>query len=144
MRNAALHTLHTADGTPVCNVSFDLSDVQLAACARAVDAERVARYRGAELGTDEVLALQDLTGVSDELHRLAEHEAHGTVVLQLARFAAMHDALVHWLAGVSDRGWAREDEQADRPLIAALVEPMGELREEAVRAVLGASAPQPG
>lgn len=138
MLNPELRTLLAADGTPVCNVSFDLSAAQLAACARCTDAVRVAHFRSDELGTDDVLALQELTGVVDELHRLAEHEAHGTLVLPLARFTALHDALGTWVAELDARGWAREDEQADRPLIEALLSPMAELREQGVRAVLAA------
>ncbi len=143
MLNPELRTLLAADGTPVCNVSFDLSAAQLAACARCADAVRVTHFRGDALSTDEVLALQELTGVTDELHRLAEHEAHGTVVLPLARFAALHDALGTWAADLDARGWAREDEQADRPMIDALLAPMADLREQAVRSVLVEGASQP-
>jgi hypothetical protein len=113
MVNAELRTLHAADGTPVCNVSFDLSTEQ---------------------------ALRELTGVSDELHRLAEPGAHATVVLPLARFAALHDALTEWVAHHDQLGWMREDDAAIYPMIAALTDPMASLREDALHAVLGAGA----
>ncbi|MCW3004444.1 MAG: hypothetical protein JWQ20_3742 [Conexibacter sp.] len=144
MVNEEIHTLHDADGTPVCNVSFDLSAAQLAAAARAVEAIRLERHRHQELSTDDVLALRELTGLSDELHRLAEHGAHGTVVLQLARFVALHDALVEWLHAAEDRGWMREDDAEAHPLIAALVDPMATLRADALHAVLGTGAQAPG
>src|SRR3954451_24905682 len=110
MVNEEIHTLHDADGTPVCNVSFDLSAAQLAAAARAVEAIRLERHRHLELSTDDVLALRELTGLSDELHRLAEHDANATVVLPLARFVALHDALAEWLHTIAERGWMREDD----------------------------------
>jgi hypothetical protein len=140
MVNAELRTLHAADGTPVCNVSFDLSAQQLQGTARAVEATRLHRHQNAELSTDDVLALRELTGVSDELHRLAEPGAHGTVVLPLARFVALHDALTEWVAHHDERGWMREDDAAVHPMIAALLDPMAALREAALHAVLGESA----
>src|ERR1700712_1060207 len=138
MVNAELRTLHATDGTPVCNVSFDLSNAQLAATARAVEATRLDRHQNLELSTDDVLSLRELTGISDELHRLAEPGAHGTVVLPLGRFAALHDALVEWLHTADERGWMREDDTAIHPMIAALIDPMAELRADALQAVLGA------
>ncbi len=140
MVNAEIRTLHAADGTPVCNVSFDLSAQQLAAAAQVVEAVRLLRHQNAELSTDDVLALRELTGVSDELHRLAEAGAHGTVVLPLARFAALHDALTEWVHVADERGWMREDDAAVHPVIAALLDPMAALREDALHAVLGESA----
>jgi hypothetical protein len=140
MVHAEIRTLHAADGTPVCNVSFDLSAEQLQAMVRAVEAMRLHRHQNAELSTDDVLALRELTSVSDELHRLAEPGAHATVVLPLARFAALHDALGEWVRVADERGWMREDDAAIYPLIAALLDPMASLREEALHAVLGDSA----
>ena len=140
MVNAELRTLHAADGTPVCNVSFDLSAQQLHAAARAAEAVRLERHRHQELSTDDVLALRELTGLSDELHMLAEQDAHATVILQLARFVALHDALSEWLAAADERGWMREDDQAIHPLVAALIDPMASLRADALHAVLGESA----
>ena len=140
MVNAEIRTLHAADGTPVCNVSFDFSAEQLQATARAVEATRLFRHQNQELSTDDVLALRELTSVSDELHRLAEPGAHATVVLPLARFAGLHDALTEWVHVQDERGWMREDDAAIHPMIAALLDPMAGLREEALQAVLGDSA----
>jgi hypothetical protein len=140
MVNAEIRTLHAADGTPVCNVSFDLSAMQVAAAVRAVDAIRLHRHQNAELSTDDVLALRELTSVSDELHRLAEGQAHASLVLPLARFAALHDALTEWVALHDDRGWMRGDDAEIHPIVAALLDPMASLREDALHAVLGADA----
>jgi hypothetical protein len=140
MVNAELRTLHAADGTPVCNVSFDLSAEQLHAAARAAEAIRLERHRHQALSTDDVLALRELTGLSDELHMLADQGAHATVILQLARFVALHDALLEWLAAAAQRGWMREDDLAIHPFVAALVDPMASLRADALQAVLGETA----
>lgn len=140
MVNSEVRILHDADGTPVANVSFDLSAEQLAATARVAEAVRVARHQNLELSTDDVLAMRELTGVADELHRLAEHGAHGTVVLPLARFSALHDALSEWVHDADERGWMREDEAAVHPMIDALLGPMADLRAEALHAVLGDGA----
>ncbi|HEV7494456.1 hypothetical protein [Baekduia sp.] len=140
MVNAELRTLHAADGTPVCNVSFDLSAEQLHATARAAEAIRLERHRHQALSTDDVLALRELTGLSDELHMLADHGANATVILQLARFVALHDALSEWIAAADERGWMREDDQAIHPLVAALLDPMASLRADALHAVLGEAA----
>jgi hypothetical protein len=143
MVNAELRTLHAADGTPVCNVSFDLSTEQLKATLRAVEGTRLHRHQNAELSTDDVLALRELTGVSDELHGLAEPGAHATVVLPLARFVALHDALGEWVHAADARGWMREDDAAIHPLVAALLDPMAALRADALQAVLGEGSPEP-
>jgi hypothetical protein len=140
MVNAELRTLHAADGTPVCNVSFDLSAEQLHAAARAAEAIRLQRHRHEALSTDDVLALRELTGLSDELHQLADQGAHATVVLPLARFVALHDALSEWIAAADERGWMREDDQAIHPFVAALLDPMASLRADALHAVLGEAA----
>ena len=141
MVNPEIRTLHEADGTPVCNVSFDLSAAQLAAAAQAVEAVRLARHRHESLSTDDVLALRELTSVSDELQRLSEHDAHATLVLPLARFAALHDALGEWTHELGARGWMREDEQEPFAMVEALIEPMASLRARALQAALGETAP---
>jgi hypothetical protein len=137
MVNAELRTLHAADGTPVCNVSFDLSAEQLKAAARAAESIRLERHRNHELSTDDVLALRELTSISDELHTLADHGAHATLVLPLARFVTLHDALTEWVHTADGRGWMREDDAEIHPLVAAMVDPMASLRADALHAVLG-------
>ena len=137
MVQAELHMLHDADGHPVCNVSFDLSAEQVATAAHAVEAVRLLRHRGEALSTDDVLALRELTGLSDELHALAEQQGHASLLLTLARFSALHDALVEWVHAGEERGWMREDDREHHDRAAALLDPMGALREDALHAVLG-------
>jgi hypothetical protein len=137
MVNAELRMLHAPDGTAVCNVSFDLSAQQLDGAAKVAEAVRLDRHRNHALSTDDVLALRELTGVSDELHLLAEQQAHATVVMTLARFAALHDALTEWIHAADDRGWMREEEQEIHPFVAGLLDPMADLRADALHAMLG-------
>lgn len=144
MVNAAILMLHDPDGTPVCNVAFDLSADQLAAAAHAAGEVRTERHRGAVLGTDEVLAMRELTSVVDELDGYAEAAGHKTLTMPLGRMAALHDALDEWLATRAERGWLRDADEAAHPLVAALVGPMGALRADAVRATLEAHAQAPG
>ena len=136
MVNAEIRTLREPDGTPVCNAAFDLSVDQLRAAAHACSEIRAERHRGEEMETDAVLALRELTGVCDELDRLAEADGHATVVLPLARFAALHDALDEWVATRTERGWLREEEQDAMAIVDALLAPMAALRAEGYRATL--------
>jgi hypothetical protein len=144
MVNPELHTLHDADGLPVSNVSFDLSADQVAAAAHAVEAVRLERHRHESLSTDDVLALRELTSLSDELHELAAQQAHARMLLTLARFAALHDALSDWTHAATERDWMREDDREHYALVDALLEPMAQLRAEAVRSALGQGAQAPG
>ena len=137
MVNAHVHTLHEPDGTPVCNVSFDLSDLQVRAAAHATGELVVERHRGVALELDDVLALRQLTGVRDELDSLVEAGAHATIVLPLARFIVLHDAVDEWVATRVERGWTREADDEALPFLEALLGPMADLRADALAAVLG-------
>jgi hypothetical protein len=139
MVNSELHTLRDADGHPVCNVSFDLSADQVSAAAGVVEAVRLERHRHETLSTDDVLALRELTGLSDELHSLADHGAHASLLLTLARFTALHDALAEFIATADERGWMRDEDRGRYTIVDALLDPMAELRADALQAVLGAT-----
>ncbi len=140
MVNAEIGTLLAPDGTPVTNVAFDLSAMQLAACAHAVAEVLLERHRGATLDVDGVLALRELTALRDELDRLAAAEGHATLVLPLARFIALHDALDEWVVGRTGSDRLREADAEALPVAGALLAPMAELRRDALAAALGASA----
>jgi hypothetical protein len=144
MVNASIRTLHEPDGTPVCNAVFDLSAEQLSAAAHASGEIRTERHRGEALGIDDVLALRELTGVCDELHRLADAGGHATVVLPLARLAALHHALDDWAHTRTERGWLREAEEEMLPMVRAMLAPMGELHAEGLVATLGSRAETQG
>ncbi len=141
MVNTAITTLHEPDGTPVCNVAFDLSDAQLRAAAHAVGEVLVERHRGRELDVEAVLALRELTGVRDELDLLAGGEGHATLVMPLGRFIALHDALDEWVISRTGRDWRREADEEHLPFARAMLGPMEALREDALAAALGTPRP---
>lgn len=139
MVNAEIQQLHEPDGTPVCNVAFDLSADQLTASSHAIGEMLVERHRGQALEIDDVLALRELTGVRDELGMLAEAGGHAHLVMTLARFIALHDALDEYVCTRGGRDWAREADREALPFTGALLGPMSELRAEALAAILGTS-----
>jgi hypothetical protein len=141
MVNAEIRTLHEVDGTPVCNVAFDLSAAQLGATAHACGEIVLERHRGQALETDDVLALRELTAVRDEVDRLAEAGGHARLVLPLARFIALHDATHEYVDTRAERAWAREADDEAVPLLGAILAPMDDLRTRAVTATLAAAAP---
>jgi len=141
MVNAEVQTLQAPDGTPVTNVAFDLSAVQLAAASYASAEMLVERHRGQELDVDDVLALRELTGLRDELDRLVEGGGHASMLLPLARFIVLHDAVDEWVATRTARDWLRKADEEALPVAGALLDPMADLRERALDATLTADQP---
>jgi hypothetical protein len=139
MLNAEIRMLEAPDGTPVTNASFDLSHQQLDAAALACAAVRRERHHAPALETDEVLALRELTSLCDELEHLAGDGGHATVVMPLARLAALHDALDHWVERRAEEEKLPQSETAAFPLVSALLGPLASVREDGVRAALGAA-----
>src|SRR4051794_22439448 len=140
MVNAEIQQLSAPDGTPVCNVAFDLSAAQLAADSHALGEILVERHRGAALEIDDVLALRELTGVRDEIHRLAEAGGHAHLLLPLSRLIALHDALDEYVCSRTGRDWARDADREALPLVGALLGPMADLRADALQAALSSSS----
>jgi hypothetical protein len=139
MVNEEIQQLHEPDGAPVCNVGFDLSAAQLSAASHAVGEILVERHRGQALDIDDVLALRELTGVRDELQVLADADAHARMLLPLARFIALHDAVDEYVVTRTGRDWIRDADREALPLAGALLGPMASLRADALAAVLGTS-----
>ena len=139
MVNEEIQQLHEPDGTPVCNVGFDLSAQQLAAASFAVGEILVERHRGQALEIDDVLALRELTGVRDELQVLADANANARLLLPLGRFNALHDAVDEYVVTRTGRDWLRDADREALPYVGALLAPMAALRADALAAVLGSS-----
>src|SRR5688500_2938477 len=139
MVNEEIQQLHEPDGTPVCNVGFDLSAAQLAAASYALGEMLVERHRGQELEIDDVLALRELTSVRDELQVLADAEANARLLLTLARFIALHDAVDEYVVTRTGRDWLRDADREVLPFVGGLLAPMASLRADALAAVLGSS-----
>ena len=138
MINPAIMMLTDLDGVPVCNVAFDLSAQQVGAAHRATGAVRTERHRPQDMTVDDVLAMRELTGVVDELDRLQEAGGHATVTLPFARLVVLHDALGEWATGRTERGWMREAEQEDHPVVEGMLQGLADLRADAVCATLDA------
>jgi hypothetical protein len=141
MINGEIRTLHEPDGTPVLNVAFDVSTEQLRAAVHAAGEIALERHRGQELDIDDVLALRELTSVRDELDHFAGAEANAHVVLPLARFIVLHDAVHEWADGREERGWARADDERPLAMTRAMLPEMDRLRARALEAALGESSP---
>jgi hypothetical protein len=140
MVNGEIRELHDPDGSVVWNVAFDLSPQQLRAAVHAAAEVILERHRGAALETEGVLALRDLTGVRDELDRLADVGANAHVVLTLSRFIVLHDAVDEYVVSRAGRDWAREADAEALPVLDAMLPPMAALRAQALARALGSQA----
>ena len=141
MVNVDIQMLLAPDGTPVCNVGFDLSDAQLGAASHAIGEILLERHRGQALEIDDVLALRELTGVRDEVDRLLAGGGHARVMLPLGRFIALHDAADEYVVTRTERDWLRKADEDALPMLRALLDGMETLRADAVDATLRAQAP---
>jgi hypothetical protein len=139
MVNEEIQQLHAPDGTPVCNVGFDLSAAQLTAASHAIGEMLVERHRGQALDIDDVLALRELTGVRDEVQTLADAGGHARLLLTLGRFIALHDAVDDYVCTRTGRDWLREADKEALPYVGALLAPMATLRADALAAALSSS-----
>jgi hypothetical protein len=140
MVNGDIQMLQDPDGGPVANVAFDLSHEQLDAASYALGEMILERHRGTDLEIDDVLALRELTGVRDELSRMADAQGNAHVLMTLARFSAYHDAADEWVTTRTGRGWLREADDDALPYVGAMLGTMASLRERAVAAALGSAA----
>ena len=141
MVHPEIQMLQAPDGTPVCNVAFDLSDAQLAAILHALGEVVVERHRGQDLEIDDVLALRELTGVRDEVDRLHSAGGHARIILPLGRYIALHDALDEYVVTRTERDWSRKADDDALPLLHALLGPMAALRADALAETLRAQTP---
>lgn len=131
------------DGDVVVYACFELSDEEVAASAHAVAASAGERFRTQSISSDDVLELRDLTGLADELSELARGEpGTRTVVLRPARLSVYHDALTAFVASRDEADWVRDEDREPLSLVRGLLLPLGQLREEAMRAALS-PAPRP-
>jgi hypothetical protein len=140
MVNARIDITRDLDGAPVVLACFDLSDADLAAAAHAVAAARTERYRLAEMTTDDVLAMRELTAVADDLDALARVPGASTVVLRPARLTVFSAALEDFVASRDAADWVREEDAEHLPAARRLLFPLADIAGEAVRAALSPEA----
>jgi hypothetical protein len=124
----------TPDGLSAVEVVFDLTAGQVAAAAHALRVIREARHRTQEmLSADDVLTVRELTSLVDELGALEAFAAAVTVRASAARLGVLRGALEEF-AGAEHV--EREGDAAARPAVYALVDWVGDLHAEAIRAAL--------
>lgn len=124
----------SADGLPAVEVVFDLSAPQVSAAAHATRVIRDARHRTEVMDSaDAVLAKRELTSLVDELASLEVHAAAVTVRASAARLGVLRGALEEF-AGAEHV--EREGDAAARPGVYSLVDAIGDLHAEAIRAAL--------
>ncbi len=126
------------DGEPVVLACFDLGEEQLRASAYAV-AATAERFRNSELSTDDVIALRELTALSDELADLALRPGMSTVVLRPARLTIFRDAVARFIGSRDEAEWVREEDREPLARVRALLHPLEDLCGDALRAALGAA-----
>jgi crotonobetainyl-CoA:carnitine CoA-transferase CaiB-like acyl-CoA transferase len=140
MVNARIEITQDLDGQPVVLACFDLSEAEIAASAHAVAAARTERYRTAEMGVDDVLAMRELTAVADDLDALARVPGASTVVLRPARLTAFRAALEEYVGARDEADWLREDDARHLPAARSLLLPLADLAADALRAALSPEA----
>ena len=124
------------DGEAVVLACFDLDEEHLAASAHAVAATAAERYRTAAMSSDDVLALRELTALTDELRDLALRPGLRTVVLRPARLTAYRAAVAYFVESRDAADWLREEDREPLALARTLLEPLEELGADALRAAL--------
>jgi len=142
MVNARIERAQDLDGTPRVLACFDLSEAEFAAAAHAVAAVRADRFRIAEMSSDDVLAMRELTAVADELADRSRQGGAAAFVVPPARLNALHDALAAFVESRDFAEWIREEDREPLALVRGLVWPLEDLGAEALRAALESPAPR--
>jgi hypothetical protein len=143
MHNARIDTTKDFDGHTVVLACFDLDETEAAAAAHVVSAARADRYRTAEMSTDDVLEMRELTAIADELSHVAARGAMSSLVLPPARLTALRHALEAFITVRDEADWLREEDREPLSVARALLWPLTDLCEEALRAALAAADAAP-
>ena len=123
------------EGHRVVLACLDLSEGEARAAAHVLAVVRRERYQGAELGTDDVLAMRELTVLADELDHFGRGGAVN-LVLKPARLNALRDALDAFVTARDEAEWLREEDREPLSHARALLWPVADLADEALRAAL--------
>jgi hypothetical protein len=136
MVNAHIDISQSLDGEPVVLACFDLGDEEITASAHAVAATSSERFRTSELSVDDVLEFRELTALADELADLGRRPGMRTLVLRPARLAAYRGALGRFVESRDDAEWIRDEDRAPLARVRALLFPLEDLSNDALRAAL--------
>jgi hypothetical protein len=141
MFDARVEITKDLDGSTVILACIALPPDVAAAAAHAVSVIRAERYRTAELSTDDVLEMRELTAVADELAEAGRAPGILVTVLRPARLTALRHALAAFVDRADESEWLREEDREALRLVRPLVWPLEELAEEALRAALTGEQP---
>jgi hypothetical protein len=143
MYNARIDTTQGLDGEAVVLACLDLSDDEITASAHAVKATAGERFRNLEMSIDDVLELRELTALADELDDLLQYAGLKTVVMRPSRLNAWRDALTFFVDSRDEAEWMRDEDREPLATARALLWPIADLCEEALRAALAAADAAP-
>src|SRR5690349_23193822 len=110
MLNGRIETSKDLDGHPVVLAILDLRGDDARAAAHVMAVVRREHYGNAELSTDDVLAMRELTALADELGHVGDGQAI-SLVLKAARLTALRDALDAFVTGRDEADWLREEDR---------------------------------
>jgi hypothetical protein len=131
-----VHLRPTLDGSRVVDVTLDLTLEQLRAGAHAVREVRADRYRVAAIErADDVLAMRELTSLTDELHALALGEGIARLTLAVAGVGRLRAALEEFAESRAD-GALREGDAEALPHVHAMIDGVADAHADVVRAAL--------
>jgi hypothetical protein len=139
MLNARIDMTRDLDGHAVVLAVFDLSEAEAGAASHIVGAVRAERYRNAEMTTDDVLEMRELTALADELGVFANQGGAGTLVLRPARLTALRHAIEAFVSSRDEAEWMRDSEREPLAAGRALLWPLADLCTDALRAALAAA-----
>jgi len=136
MNHARIDLTQGLDGEAVVLACFDLGAEEIAASAHAVNIVTTERYRNHEMSVDDVLALRELTALTDELGDHVQGQGIRTIVMRPSRLNAWRDALTYFVESREEAEWAREEDRKALPFVRDLLWPLGDLCADAMRAAL--------
>ena len=122
-----------ADGHRAVTATFALGPEQAGAAAHAVRVIRDVRYRVAEMSSDDVLAMRDMTSLADELGDLQALDGRSHVSASVARLGVLRGVLDEFASAAH---LEREGDAAARPVVIGLVDAVADMHAEAVHAAL--------
>lgn len=129
------------DGATAVEVTLELTAAQAAAAAHALRVVRDVRYRTADdLTVDDILAMRELTAVTDDLDAAAGTGLASPVRLTVARTGLLAGALSQFAA---DEHQEREGDADHRGIVFSLVDDVADVHAQAVAAALSGPAPAP-
>jgi len=126
------------DGHTAVTVLFDLAPEQVDAALHSLRTVRDARYRLAEIATDDVLALREMTSLVDELAEVVGGDGIARFHLTVARLGVLRDGLMEFTAG---EHLEREGDDAAQPVAWELLDALQGLHAEAVHVALQGVSP---